>query len=758
MLETAMNTLKTLRHILAAGVVALSVTGASAQDYVVPYNKAPETASEFWAASKYDMSLGNHARAAAMLGNYYDKVMAYGEEEQKKFFLTQYDTEGISPLLRLSTLADVKKVMRKDPVSGQDKAAVDILIARMTKFIDARLSDPERIKFFVGQLGKRPEERAYAITQLRASGARSIPAMLDVLRDPAQNAMHGPIFNAMLKMDSDIGPPLLAALDSKSDFVKGVIVDVFTQKADSRIVPDLYYLSASGSASPSLKAKAHDWLKRFLNKSDKDLGDAREKLVETAEQYHKQQVDLDGEKLNVWTWSDQSGLSSTPATKSQVEESRGIAYARKALDLDPRYRPAQIELLSIALDKIYEAGGPGVNVAKSNPDLQALLAGSPADLLEDVLSKALVDRKTNTALGAIKALAAHGDPSLIRYSERGIPALLQALRYHDRRVKFAAAEAALAINTKGEPFPGNSRVVDVLRHAATGFGSPKILVGLGNSADANAMAENLKALKYDVQTFGSGKLLLTEAIGNGNVGLIITDANLADPGFSYFLAQYKNHPNTAGMPLLVVADKDNGRMAKDVLARSSNTKVIAAAPASKELLDTEVKSLLADKTKPAFTDAERATQAKAAVDYLARMAKGELAGFDLNATESALIKALGSEALAASAGAALAYRSSHEAQQALANAVLNSNLSPATKAAVAPALRAHMQRYGNQLTADQVKTLQALATASGDAALREQADLTAASIKGDASAIGNRLKGFVPATTPPVTKVEPGKE
>lgn len=753
-----MNTMKTLRHIFTAGVVALSVTGASAQDYVVPYNKAPETAPEFWAASKYDLSLGNLARAAQMLGNYYDKVMAYGEEEQKKFFLNQYDVEGISPLLRLSTIPDVKSVMRKDPVSGQDKAAVDILIARMTKFIDARLSDPERIKFFVNQLGKRPEERAYAITQLRASGARSIPTMLDILRDPAQQAMHGAIFSALLKMDSDIGPPLLAALDSKSDYVKGLIVDVFTQKADTRIIPDLYFLSASDSTSPSLKAKARDWLKRFLNKNDKELGDAREKLVETAEQYHKQQVDLDGAKLNIWTWSDQNGLTGQPATKTQVEESRGIAYARKALDLDPKYRPAQIELLSIALDKLYESGGPNVNVGKSSPELQALLAGSPADLLEDVLSKALADKKTNAALGAIKALAAHGDPALLRYSERGIPALLQALRYHDRRVKFAAAEAALAMNTKGDPFPGNARVVEVLRHAATGFGNPKILVGFGNSNDSKRIAEHLKALNYDVQTFGSGKMMLTEAVNNGNVGLIITDATLPDPGFSYFLAQYKNHPNTAGMPLIVVADRDAGRAAKDVLAKSANTKVIAAAPESKELLDTEVKSMLADKTKPAFTDVERAAQAKSAVEYLARMAKGELSGFDLNATEGALIKALGNESLAPSAGAALSHRSSREAQQALANAVLNSNLSPATKAAVAPALRAHVQRFGNQLTVDQMKTLQALASASSDAALREQADLTAATLKGDGSAIGNRLKGYVPSTNPPAKKVEPGKE
>lgn len=754
-----MKSILNLRNWLTAGVVAISVTGnLPAQDFTVPYNKSPETVQEFWAAAKYDLSLGNHERAAQMLGNYYDKVMAFGEEEQKKYFLNLYDTEGISPLLRLSTIPAVKAVMRKDPVSGAEKSAVDILIARMTKFIDARLSDPERIRFFVGQLNKRPEERAYAIAQLKASGSRSVPPMLDVLRDPAQQSMHGAIYNALLKMDSDIGPPLLAALDSKSDFLKGTIVDIFTQRSDNRIVPHLYYLSQSPNSTPALRAKAKEWLMRFLFKNEKELGDAKEQLVAASELYHQHKVDLDGQKHNVWTWDDKTGLTGVPATPSQVEESRGISYARKALDLDPSYRPAQIELLSIALEKLYE-NSPSVAVSKANPDLQALLAGSPADLLEDVLSKALKDNKPAVALGAIRALASHGDPTLLRYTDKGAPALLQALRFHDRRVRFAAAEAALASNTKGEAYPGNSRVVEVLKHAATGFGTQRILIGLGDKAQADKLAEQLKQMKYDVQVFGSGKQLLQEASQNGNVGLIITDAKLPDPGFNYFLAQFKNQPNTAGMPMIVIADKDQGRFASESLAKQSNVKVIAAVPQSTSLVDTEVKSMLADKTRPAFTDAERTAQAKTAIDFLARMAKGEFGDFDMNSTDATLIHALANETLSSSAATALSYRPSRNAQQALANAVINDGLTPASRAAVAASLRAHIQRFGNQLTQDQIKTLVAMSEAVKDPALREQADLTVASIRGDKASIGNRLKGYVPSSTPPAAaKVEPGKD
>src|SRR5262249_54055098 len=157
-----------------------------------------------------------------------------GEDDQRKFFLNMYDREGISPLLNLSTIPAIKKVMRPDPAGGKSAAAIDLLVAKMTKYIDARLSDQERIRFFVTQLNQRPEQHAYAISQLRASGARSVPAMVNVLRDPAQQQLHGAVYSALLKMDTNIDPPLLAALDSNNDFLKTTIVDVFTQRADNR--------------------------------------------------------------------------------------------------------------------------------------------------------------------------------------------------------------------------------------------------------------------------------------------------------------------------------------------------------------------------------------------------------------------------------------------------------------------------------------------------------------------------------------------
>jgi hypothetical protein len=749
-----------MTRLVAAAIVALGLWGtASAQDFVLPYNKTPETAPEFWAAARYDVSLGNYDRAAGMIGNFYDKVMALGEDDQRKFFLNMYDREGISPLLNLSTIPAIKKVMRPDPAGGKSAPAIDLLVAKMTKYIDARLSDQERIRFFVTQLNQRPEQRAYAIAQLRASGARSIPAMVNVLRDPAQQQLHGAVYSALLKMDTNIDPPLLAALDSNNDFLKTTIVDVFTQRADNHIVPDLYYLSAAKSSSNALKEKAKLWLTKFLGKSEKELADPRAALVAEAERYNQHAADLSGQGGAIWTWNDQTGLTSQPADASRIEEALGIGYARKALDLDPSYRPAQIELLSIALDKLYERGGPSVSVAKAAPQLQELLAGSPVEILQAVLGKALKENHANAALGAAKALAAHGDPSMLKLTEHGAPPLLQALRSPDRRVQFAAAEAVLAVANNIENYPGSSRVVDVLRHAVTSNGPSKALVGLGDQDKANQIAGLLKPLGFEGQAVGSGRRILSQASAEGNIGLVIVDATLPDPGFNYFLSQYKTNPATAGIPLLVIADKDKGRYAEETLAKLPNVKVIANAPLSSDLLKAEVTELVGDKTKPVLTAAERSAMARAAVDYLGRIASGEIKGYDMTAADSTLIKALNDDALAVQASSALAYRPTREAQMALTTVLLNESRPAPIRAAIASALRSHVQRFGNRLTAEQVGGIVKLAQSASNPVLREQADLTAATLHADAATFGNRLKTFIPTSgSSAPAKVEPGKD
>ena len=61
-----------------------------------------------------------------------------------------------------------------------------------------------------------------------------------------------------------------------------------------------------------------------------------------------------------------------PATRA--EEYYGLRFAGQALALDPAYEPAQMVLLSLALEKAMEQAGSAQPLAVTNPSVHELLA------------------------------------------------------------------------------------------------------------------------------------------------------------------------------------------------------------------------------------------------------------------------------------------------------------------------------------------------------------------------------------------------
>ena len=70
---------------------------------------------------------------------------------------------------------------------------------------------------------------------------------------------------------------------------------------------------------------------------------ARTALTRLANDYHDHRVKIAGPKgVVVWKYDGKKNqLVSQTLTPDQVEEYYGLRYARRALDLDPAYRPAQ---------------------------------------------------------------------------------------------------------------------------------------------------------------------------------------------------------------------------------------------------------------------------------------------------------------------------------------------------------------------------------------------------------------------------------
>jgi hypothetical protein len=715
------------------------------QDFILPYNKSPETAAEFWAACKYELGLGNHQRVAEMLSRFQDRLAALGTDEQNKLLLAIYDRDGLSPLLRMANLDAVRKTKIKDPATEQEAPVADVLVRRITKAIEDRAGDPGRIEFFVNNLSKSAEERTYAFTQLRMAGARAVPYMVAVLRNQARQREHEQIIAALVRMDSGMGPALLAALDAGDAYLALVIFTVFQRRADDRIVPHLWWFSTA-AVPPELKAAAQGLLARFRPGQQINTRAAVAALTAVSERFYKHEEQV-LEPATIWKWDPQQGVVSVPASASEYEEHYGTYWAKKALSLDPAARDAQVLLVSLALEKALERGGVEAPLASSAPHVAHLLAGTSTQLLEKVLSRAMAEKRVAVVLGSVRALGAAGEARLLRDQEGTTPPLVRALAYPDVRVQMAAAEAILHIPTP-EGYAGASRVVRVLSRALDGDGAPRVLIAAGQRETAQKLAALFKQMGFDATPFTTGSDLIRQASATSDLALIVLDVSLGDNDLPYTLSQLRSAADTSAAPIVLTGAENQTRRLNQLAGTQPRLRVLTPTPVTADLFKAEIEPLIKDQFQPALSDAERKAQGPKALELLLRIARGEVSGYDLRPAEPALLKALNSDELAPTAAAVLAYRPGQSQQRALADLALREVRTPAVRTAAALALRSHLQRFGVLLSPEQIKGLIELAAKVDDAALREQALRLMAFLQPSAQVEGNRLLNYSPAAKP----------
>lgn len=727
-------------------LLALAVSAAHGQDdFILPYGKTPETAPEFWSVVKYEIGLGNYRRARDQLKNFWEKLGA--EADQDKFLLGLHDKDGLGYFVKISNIPELRELKDKDTDSGKEKPVVDLLVERVGKAASARYKDPERIKFFINRLGGKPEERSYAIEQLRRSGPAAVPPMIEQLRDQQADAKaKEKIYSALLKMNRDAAPPILACIDSKNDELRGLAVDWFISRADDRVVPYLWYLHGRKDLPEAARRQATEALSRFTRTPVKELDDPRAKCVKEAEKYYNHQVDFPpGMPLNVWRWDDKAGPIVQKVTPSQAEEYWGAFWAQKAMELDSGYQPAQVSFLSTLVDKAHERSGVEQPLAKSSPEVSQLLAGARSQLLESVLEKAMAENRTGVALGAVRALAPVGEWRLIRPTDKGSTPLIRALSYPDRRVQMAAAEAVLQVPAS-EPFPGNSRVIEVLRRAVASDAAPRALVGYADSTVGQQLAGRLRQFGYEPAVAMTGRQVLKLAGELGDVEIAFLDPNITEVGgINAVVAQLRGSADTAGIPIVILALPEQEAAMKSVASRYPRVTVISPPPASNELLKEKLDPIVKEMHRTPLSEAERKAFALQALDWLNRIAAGEKDGYDVRPADGAVIRALANDELAPKAAAVLSHRSGKLAQQALADTILNESRSPAVRADVSKHLRLSLQRHGTLLKPDQLAAIARLPAAAQDAGLKEEATRLVSALQPDAATDGNRLKSFPPA-------------
>jgi len=728
----------------------------------------PKTVGDFWEHLQEAINLGSYPLAA----KYLHALLEKKPTEEELISLWKREKGGMTAFTRLRTrpvewanqlnvgvnenaaqvAAQVDALARKD---------TEILIDQMTRAVNNYLGDEKKILYWVTRLKGLPEERNFALPQLFQFGSRACPVLERELRSAGTDKIF--ILWALARLGKEIVLPMAAALDNPDPLVQLDLIAMFRQRGAVEAVPYLWPLTESPNRE--VRRKATETVAYLLNVKEDKLPQAKLALTREAERYHYHKVPLGNvESVPVWTWDPERGLVETRVSASKAEEYYGLRWARLALALDPTYQPAQVVLLSVALDKAMERGGLSLPLLRTSPQAHQLVASSNPDLVIAVLERALGEQRIAVAVAAARALGDIGAILATRPGGRGEPVLVKALNFPDRRVQFAAAESILRI--PGPPAgQAVTRLVDVLRRALAGDPGaksvPRVLIGYFDQDFAGRVVEAVQRAGYDPVKVRTGREVLRRLNEAADIDLLLLDADLPNPGLMPLLAQLRADRNAAMLPVILTVTGNRDEQIRRLVSRYPYIEVYPSALVLDAIdLNNAFQGKLVSRSTPPLTPEELQEYAEKAIFNLARLARGDPPGYDVRPALDAVYSALRSGKLMPQGeiGAAivLGNLAGGRPQVELASLISDARRQINVRLAACQELVRHIQKHGLVLNQTQIDGLTRLyAQPMLDPNLKANLSQVLGSMKPDARLTGDRLIRYDPGLAPPPKKEPP---
>jgi CheY-like chemotaxis protein len=586
------------RSLIVVFLLFMSCMRASAQaadpfDYR-QYLTPPKTTAEFWEAMKFEMEVGRFDLAAQHLHDMLAKKPTADD------LVKLHEKEGIAAFLRLRVMPKWYSDRDKDKQARDD---VESLIEQVTQAVRTKLTDPRRITFFISNLYEPAEEAAFARVELLKSGIAAIPYMLEELRR-REETKRGPILDAMVLFGPDSVRPLLAALDIEDNVLRGNILDVIRRRRDLfllrdkgiDVAPSLWPLVSTLNKNETIRRKARDILAVVYDARTPDyLPQPIVALTEEAEKYYYHNVRFgDPRKVALWRWDGKRLFEDSSFTPSKAEEFLGMRYAKQALSIDSTYRPAQLVMLNLLIDKRYEPPTPDRPLGKLPPTMEDLLLTLNPDVLNSALELALRDERTPTILALIKALGKLADVRTLKPETTGEPPLVRALHYGDRRVQMAAADAILRIPGSAS-VQASARIIDVLKTAlvpdlAAAGDRPRIMTASSNDNYLRKLRQTVEQNGAEVVIANTGRQAVRRLVSKADIDAVLLDSTIVDPDLTWVIAQLRSDRGLKRLPVLIAAIPD-GPEAKGIIDELSDLNLRA------KTLDDSIRDRLESKDK-----------------------------------------------------------------------------------------------------------------------------------------------------------------
>jgi hypothetical protein len=715
--------------------------GGDEQDYR-RFFKRPSNTDEYWNAIQFEIDVGKYDLAAVHLRN----LLNYKPSDADLVKLV--DEVGIAAFLRLRNI----RTWSDDPRANREALAnVEELIKRVTEATNRVRRDPARIQGYIKNLTATPEENAYALKELAKSGAYAVPELIDALKQasPEERVRY---LDTLERLGPDTIAPMVAALDSNDARLQIDLVRIFRKRYSAatarlihrEVVPNLWFFASSPSQSDEVRRHATAALSYFLETPADKLPPAKVELTRLAEAYYLHRIPFaNANAVTVWRWDGQHVVAGWPpgapaVNADKAEEFYGVRFASQALMLDPAFGPAQVVLLSLILDKTQSRTGLDQTLERAAPAVHDLLGTVQSSLVNAVLERALEEHRVAVILGAVRDLGERKEIRALRPLMRGQPPLVRALYYPDRRVQMAAVEAMLQIPDSASSL-ATTRVVEVLRRAVAAEPDvrqkPRVLVGYFNEDIRNRVAALVAAAGYDAVAVGTGRELMQRLGQASDIALVIFEEELPNPGLAQLLGQLHADRFASQLPILLTSapprGDETGRLPNDrsqrelllgeaarreeqlrrYVARYPNITVIPTTLAlDAKALKPLMQARLDDPANPTLSAKEMKDYAERSIENLARLARGEIAGYDVEPAGATVLEALRAPSKLTPKGQAFAIEIAarirrEEAQIVLANLLTDAKRTTAVRIAAANALVRNIQQFSPLLSRDLVRAI-----------------------------------------------------
>ena len=336
-----------------------------------------------------------------------------------------------------------------------------------------------------------------------------------------------------------------------------------------------------------------------------------------------------------FVWNPQTGLPERrPVSPRAARAQEAVHLARDLAAIGPT-EPQAVRLVILArLESIFAfADDPASALHDLDPD-QLLAActgpdGVDIEALADVLDMAVGRGMFEPAAAAARALeyvalpigadATTARAPLPPFARR---ALARALDVPDASLQFNAART-LALAGGDPPYPGSSRVIEVLRHAATSTGGDRVVIAHPDMAIVNSLATGVSRFGYQTVRVATGRAAIVAAREQRDTVLVMLSARLNRPS-AFETAQFiQQQPYGDIPPILIVVDPldddPRGCFLTNLIMKFSGVECVAIVDRLDSFFQPTVDARSGDVTAPArFPDALAQLAGLRSVDGAAR--------------------------------------------------------------------------------------------------------------------------------------------